>query len=326
MLTSIRRHPSWYIWSLSIVLLTFYIFPVPLFDGLFMSTPSTREYSIVTGFFAQDDPNADGAAIGPLPARFGLLDDSPDRWEKFKSRIDELQKSAPAGTQYKVFFFARHGQGFHNVGEAKYGTPEWDRYWSKLDGDGEIVWGPDAELTQTGIEQAVAAREAWKTERAYGVPLPQKHYGSPLSRALHTFDETFVKADFIDGSLLRTTILENLREENGEHTCDKRSTKSVIAGKFPPPVYAFEDGFTEEDELWKPDERETKAHVAQRAASVFDRIFLQDSETYLCLTAHSGIINGFLASMGRSQYPLPTGGILPLVVKAVEPTDGALFN
>ena len=44
-------------------------------------------------------------------------------------------------------------------------------------------------------------------------------------------------------------------------------------------MYAFEDGFTEEDELWKPDERETKAHVAQRAASVFDRIFLQDPET-----------------------------------------------
>ena len=57
-------------------------------------------------------------------------------------------------------------------------------------------------------------------------------------------------------------------------------------------MYAFEDGFTEEDELWKPDERETKAHVAQRAASVFDRIFLQDPET--CedvLPLHVGVLD-----------------------------------
>jgi hypothetical protein len=30
-------------------------------------------------------------------------------------------------------------QGYHNVAETKYGTPEWDRYWSKLNGDDEMT-------------------------------------------------------------------------------------------------------------------------------------------------------------------------------------------
>lgn len=55
----------------------------------------------------------------------------------------------------------------------------------------------------------------------------------------------------------------------------------------------------------------------------------------ICITAHSGIINGFLAALGRPRYPLPTGGkdqsmviafisaepfegILPLVIKGVD--------
>lgn len=82
------------------------------------------------------------------------------------------------------------------------------RYWSKLDGDGELVWGPDPELTHLGLDQARSAREAWRTERASDIPLPERHYGSPLQRALRTFHETFVGADFLDGAPLRCTILE----------------------------------------------------------------------------------------------------------------------
>ncbi|KAI1794895.1 histidine phosphatase superfamily [Ganoderma leucocontextum] len=277
-----------------------------------------REYSIVAGFFAQDNPAADGVAIGALPPRFGLVDDSPQRWKTFQARINELNAAAPQGTKYKVFYLSRHGQGVHNVGEAKYGTERWDEYWSKLYGDDELTWGPDPELTEVGIKQAKAAREAWKTERAHGIPLPEKHYGSPFQRALRTFQETFVGADLLDGKLLCITILENLREEYGEHTCDMRSTRTAIAQKFPPPAYEFEEDFEEEDVHWKADERETKEHVARRAQAVLDQIFTTDNETYICISAHSGIINGFLRAMGRPRYPLPTGGILPLVIQAVD--------
>ncbi|RPD62745.1 phosphoglycerate mutase-like protein, partial [Lentinus tigrinus ALCF2SS1-7] len=321
MRTSIRGCRFRYIWFLPIVLLVIYLLPIHIYNTS-MSAHTKREYSIVTGFFAQDHPDADAEAIGALPPRFGLLDDSPDRWEKFKARIDALNAAASPGSQYKVFFFSRHGQGFHNVAEAKYGTEVWDDHWSKLNGDGELVWGPDPDLTQLGIDQAKAAREAWATERAFGIPLPERHYASPLQRALRTFHETFVGAEFLDGIAPPPpcTILEYLREESGEHTCDKRSPRSVIAEKFPSSIYDFEEGFSEEDTFWNADEREIKAHVTVRARQVFDRIFSSDKETYICISAHSGIINGFLRAMHnpRPQYGLVTGGVLPLVIQAVD--------
>ncbi|KAI8978794.1 phosphoglycerate mutase-like protein [Trametes punicea] len=275
----------------------------------------SRPFQIVTGFFAQDDPTADGITIGALPERFGLLQDTPDRWETFRRRIEGLNAAAPPHVRYKVLFLVRHGQGHHNVAEAKYGTEAWDEYWSKLFGDGEIIWGPDPELTPIGIAQAEAARHLWETERKHGMPLPEKQYASPLHRALRTWHEIFVKGELLSQEERHVTILENLREEYGEHTCDLRSPRTIIARNFPPPTYEFEDGFSEEDPVWKPDERESREHVKERAQAVLDRIFSRDGGTYICITAHSGIINGFMAAMGRPRYPLPTGGILPLVIK-----------
>lgn len=71
-----------------------------------------------------------------------------------------------------------------------------------------MVWGPDPNLTPTGEEQAKAASTAWKTELKHGIPLPQKHYASPLQRALNTFRLTFQEGGFVDRSSLRVTILE----------------------------------------------------------------------------------------------------------------------
>ena len=83
-------------------------------------------------------------------------------------------------------------------------------------------------------------------------------------------------------------VVQNLREENGEHTCDMRSTRTVISQKFPPPIYAFEEGFEEEDVLWRADERETKEHVAQRAGAVLDQIFTADHE--ICTSSHYSFV------------------------------------
>jgi broad specificity phosphatase PhoE len=63
---------------------------------------------------------------------------------------------------------------------------------------------------------------------------------------------------------------------NGVHTCDKRRTRSEISDEFP--EYVFEDGFTEDDLLWKPDYRETHADVERRVTSVLDKIFRDDDE------------------------------------------------
>lgn len=74
-----------------------------------------------------------------LADSFGLLDKSEDRWQSFKTRIERLNAESDEHTVYKVLFMARHGEGWHNVAEKRYGTPEWNRYWSRLNTDGEIT-------------------------------------------------------------------------------------------------------------------------------------------------------------------------------------------
>ena len=80
-----------------------------------------------------------------------------------------------------------------------------------LNGDGNIVWGrkhvrvhdhptsvsnvldllslcrsADPELTALGESQARIQNSLWKMEMAAGIPVPQKGYCSPLTRAMRT--------------------------------------------------------------------------------------------------------------------------------------------
>ncbi|KZP29798.1 phosphoglycerate mutase-like protein [Athelia psychrophila] len=272
-------------------------------------------YQAVPSFFSQDDPFAQPTVIGALPPRFGLLDDSPDRWSTFKQKISQLNANANDGAVYKVFYLGRHGQGFHNVAEARYGTKLWNEYWAALNGDGELVWGPDPLLTDVGEEQAKEAHAAWAAEIPSGALLPEKLYTSPMTRAMHTNDITF--EGLYAGSRPTVTIVENCREHYGKHTCDKRQTRTRIHADFPQLI--FEEGFAEEDELWTP-VRETEAHIDERARKVLDRVFDQDPETFISITAHGGIVNGILRVIGRNDYALPTGGVLPVVIKAIPVT------
>lgn len=271
---------------------------------------SHRSYEVIKGFFEQEV----GAGYGQgkaLPARFGLIDPSDDRWRTFKQRIDQLNTSSPVGTQYKVFFVGRHGEGFHNVAEAKYGTEKWNSYWSNKNGDGELIWGPDPELTTLGQEQAKAAHNAWKQERKFDIPLPGKLYCSPLTRAIHTNKITF---DSIIPESQRTMIIENLRETHGVHTCDKRRTRTYIERTFPD--FDIEEELVEEDELWDSQVRETHDEIDVRMRGVLDMIFDNDQEQFISFTAHGGIVSAVLRVVNHRQYILPTGGVLSMVVKS----------
>ena len=107
---------------------------------------SKIDYQAVPGFFLQDHPAAIAAQIGAvsiissslsskntnssnfycyytfdcgtsgspkLPNRFGLIDSSTERWDRFKIKIDQLNaQGARTGETYKVFFLGRHGQGW----------------------------------------------------------------------------------------------------------------------------------------------------------------------------------------------------------------------
>ncbi|KAI5120262.1 hypothetical protein M0805_004598 [Coniferiporia weirii] len=283
---------------------------------------STRSYEVVKGFFVQDESFDISVAV---PARLGLIDSSADRWPKLLAFLEKLNADAPNGVTYKLIIAGRHGQGFHNLAELKYGTKVmpnvleqsgrlqfiFSSHWAKLDGDGEIVWGPDPLLTALGEDQARDVQAVWKQEIDADVPLPDKLYCSPMTRALQTCRLTF--SGVIDFAERKPLILENCREVYGVHSCDQRRSLSYLHESFP--EFDIEEGFTEEDELHDPKVREEQAHVAERVRLVLDYIFERDEELVISITAHSGFINGLVEITNHDPVALTTGGVLPMVVK-----------
>lgn len=305
------------------------------------------------GIFAQSDPCTDDSSFNYLKCDFGLVINGG--WPALKKLMSDLNLAkedyaervddCPLGgyeehqVRYKVLFLARHGQGYHNLAIEIYGQEEWDDYWSKLDGDGNITWGPDPELTPLGAEQAKRNNIAWKKQIEKKVPLPHSFYVSPFTRALDTYYHTWndieiyrrsLRSDSIgsasSGEGLTATdpvplIVEDLRETMGVHTCDKRRTKSYIHDRYP--TYEFEKGFTEEDVLWSETHRETPGEQNIRTRRFLDALFEADWDappgrrhTYVSVSAHSGVINSFLDIIGHRPFQVSTGGMIPVVVKA----------
>ncbi|KAG8980396.1 hypothetical protein FRC05_006027 [Tulasnella sp. 425] len=269
----------------------------------------------VPGFFKQDKSNADPDKIGPAPDRFGLIDSHKHYWTTFDKKIQKLNKKSDKDTSYKVLFLGRHGEGFHNVGMDYYGEDEWDRKWGRKNGNGTITWGPDAQLTDKGVSQAERVHSLWQQElkRGGGIPLPTAFFVSPLVRALHTFQITF--AGLVDDP--QPLIIENLRDSYGLRTADLRHNKTWIQEQYP--TYKFEDGFTEQDELWMKDERETDEHTEKRVKGVLDKI-LKIDDTYLAIVAHSKVVEATFNITKHQDFDVPTGGVVPIVLKIVKNT------
>ncbi|KAG8843913.1 hypothetical protein FRB96_003696 [Tulasnella sp. 330] len=274
----------------------------------------SNHYSIVPGFFLHDTNHPVPEPSIALPDHFGLLDNSPHRWSTFNDKFDALVKSAPAGTQYKMVVIGRHGEGWHNVADAKYGE-EWGTKWGMLNGDGTLIWGPDAELSPVGIAQARAANALWKKEIAAGMPLPTQLYSSPFVRAAKTCKVTFDDLIISNGKV-KPLVIEMLRELMGVYTCDKRGPLSALRKTYP--EFEVEQGFAEEDLLWKSDYRETWEECAARQKLAFDIIFDEKNKhhKHVSLTSHSGVIRATLLMLGRQMFLIPTGGVVAFVVKA----------
>lgn len=124
---------------------------------------SSSVYTAVPGWFIQDSPDADPASIGPLPPRLGLLSDSPHRWSVLRARLDAVNAQDQGVAVYKLVFLCRHGQGVHNVAEAKYGTEAWDTYYSTLNGDGKLTWGPAPGFRRDVVMNAIKMSACIKT-------------------------------------------------------------------------------------------------------------------------------------------------------------------
>lgn len=278
----------------------------------------------VTGFFLQDEPGTDPSTFDYTKANFGLIIrayDSDSRydpehektqWQRFAYHIHCLNQESDDHVQYKLLYMGRHGEGDHNVAEDFYGTAAWDDYWSKLEGNGTVVW-EDAHLTPEGIKQAQKASAFWVKEIGeQRIPVPEKYYTSPLHRCLATANVTFSSLQLPASQPFIPEVKELLREVNGVHTCDRRSIRTYIHTEFP--TYVIEIGFAEDDELWSPDIRESDPHMDARLKILLDDV-VHNEGTYLSLTSHSGAISGLLRVLGHRPFRLSTGGVIPVLVR-----------
>ncbi|KWU45332.1 phosphoglycerate mutase-like protein [Rhodotorula sp. JG-1b] len=244
-----------------------------------------------------------------LEESFGLIDTSRERWTNLRKDLTRLNDESDDDTLFKVLFLGRHGQGWHNVAEQRYGSPEWNSYWSKVNTDGNMTWGPDAQLTPLGENQARRVHRAWKRETLANAPAPPVLYSSPLSRAASTCEITYEGL-----GARRPVFMEELRETIGVHTCDKRHSKTWMSAHYP--RFVFAEPFEEKDVLWSADERETDDQQDARSRKALDYIFSHDSPTYIAITAHGGTIASLLRVVQHPRVQTQTGSVTPVIVKA----------
>ncbi|OAX85530.1 hypothetical protein ACJ72_00068 [Emergomyces africanus] len=287
------------------------------------------EYSTVPGYFLQADPATDPADFDYAARGFGLINQTYDtdenfdpnhektQWERFAYKLQSLNAQTDEHTEFKLFYMGRHGEGYHNVAEQLYGTEAWDCYWSKLDGNGNITWS-DAQLTETGIAQAIHARSTWAEQIENHIPFPQSYYSSPLDRCLQTANLTFNDLPLPPDRPFKPVVKEvspsrNLRNPHLRPPLPNNSHNKIL------PHFTLESNFALTDPLWNPDLRESNSARAVRLRQLLDDIVRHDNgaSTYISLTAHSGAITSLLEVMGHRAFRLETGGVIPVLVRVV---------
>ncbi|CAI4044996.1 hypothetical protein N7582_003412 [Saccharomyces uvarum] len=246
----------------------------------------------------------------------------------------ELYHAIPKDTRnchYKLLILARHGQGYHNAAISRYGMEEWDAYWSLLSGDEHGEWF-DSRLTPLGKEQVrgTGTNVLLPMIKQLGM-LPHVFFSSPMRRCLETFIESWTPVlteiqKPPSGNVISTRIIESLRETLGSHTCDKRVNHSVTVGEyqdFPTDSghtvhWHYVTDYSEEDELWLVDHRETNPELDMRTQDGLSQLFsqLSSEERFVSLTCHSGVIQSVLRNLKHPPiYNLETGKVVGIVVE-----------
>ena len=185
--------------------------------------------------------------------------------------------------------------------------------FSKLAGDDTQHWA-DAHLTKLGISQAKELNhfvtEASKAE----MPFPSTIYVSPLARCLQTAQYIYSPIFNARGDPFKPTVKELIRERLYDHPCDGRSSRSWIADNFP--GYVFEEGFREEDELWKKDVSESDEDHVARKQKALEEIWDSDDGEVLTLVTHSKAIEAICGAVNTEAIPVSEGTMIPMLIKA----------
>ncbi|KAI0164378.1 phosphoglycerate mutase-like protein [Hypoxylon sp. FL1284] len=294
-----------------------------------MASARTFAYRVVSGYFCHDDEETGPGYRAKTRPDLGLINRTYEtdavfdpagnktQWERLVYFVEHQNRLGQGKVQYKLIILIRHGQGYHNVKEAQVGRQAWDAQWSRLEGDGNTSWS-DARLTQAGREQAEALNVFWRQSiQNKTIPVPERYYTSPLARCLET---TRIAYSGLPGTEFKPIVKEKLRERNGEHTCDRRNTRSWIASSYP--EYDIEAGFAENDEEWKPDHRETEGEIASRVKQLLDDVFTHEEKTIISFTGHSGLTRALYSVTNHRNVWVAAGAMVPLLIRAELATDG----
>lgn len=195
----------------------------------------------------------------------------------------EAKGSIPDG--WKLVYFIRHGEGFHNVTarESKYKCDCRNGPSGKCPYLDPRLLDPD--LTDVGEDQASQLGLETPSLKLQ----PKLFIVSPLRRAARTAllawphlaggkngDEGTPKVPFV--------ALPKAREQSGLHMCDKRRNKGDIAKDMPQlDLSRMKD---EEDAYFTPGARETDAALIQRCYDVLMEVETLDYDT-VCIATHS---------------------------------------
>lgn len=193
----------------------------------------------------------------------------------------------------------------------------------KLDSvDGVVL--SDAHLVQEGIDQATQLSSLWAEILAHGAPFPTALYSSPLTRCLQTSRLVFAPLCAARGLPYQPTVKELLRERMTDHTCDRRSSRTYIAGAFP--EARIEDGFTETDELWRSDRWEPMHEHLARKQAVLEDIFDNATGSVVSLAMHSMAVAVTMRVCGMEEYRVREGTSHALLVKAMPVAESPVYN
>lgn len=208
-----------------------------------------------------------------------------------QSETPAIVKAAlPSESSEKIVHFVRHGQGYHNLMKELYSEIS----GKAVDSTGSVEQTPatnpymrpeivDSPLTQKGRNEA---KETRKVAREVKVDLVMV---SPLRRAAETARIAF--ADHLGGDV-PWLFHEDIREQYGKHTCDKRRDTEDIVIDFPN-IDASE--LTALDEIWTH-AREPKKHLAERGAR-FIKWLQQRPEKHVAVVGHSSFLFTLLNSV-----------------------------
>ena len=270
-----------------------------------------QKYDIISGFFEQDDLNTDSSKYD-IKKNFGLLENTT--WENVISFVRN-KNDQEVDSKYKLFFLARHGEGFHNIASDYYGKKEWKCDMRTRPGNATMEW-IDAALTPKGIRQASELSVSWSRQLSSSeAPLPESFYVSPMRRCMETYFYTWKN---ITNFSPRPIVKEYAREVIGISTSSKRHTKTYIGSRWD--YVDFEKGFKEDDVLWSPYLGESDQRIHCRGKVLLNDIFGHDDNEIISLTSHSGLIASILDILNHRPFHLDTGQMLPVVVRA------SLFN